>query len=102
MKKFTLFITLILAFSITAFAEKVTWTGAEDMNWNNPNNWSTGKVPGPDDDVEIPDGTLECLINGPAYVNSVFNKGNIISDKDCSFWVKQDFINEGVIDVPGR
>ena len=23
-----------------------TWSGAEDSNWNNPNNWVSGTVPG--------------------------------------------------------
>ncbi len=34
----------------------VTWVGdGSDLNWNNPANWSTGVLPGADDDVEIAD-----------------------------------------------
>jgi hypothetical protein len=29
------------------------WTGAEDQNWHNPNNWSGGVVPGPANDVVV-------------------------------------------------
>lgn len=32
------------------------WTGNEDIDWNNPNNWSSNLVPDENSDVLIPDG----------------------------------------------
>jgi len=42
-----------LTFAITTnFAAEVTWTGGSG-DWDTTNNWSTGALPGPDDDVVI-------------------------------------------------
>lgn len=33
----------------------ISWTGAEDSNWMNNDNWSPASIPGSSDDVRIPD-----------------------------------------------
>ena len=53
MKK-TFFIIILLAFGLAGFSQ-TTWTGAEDTDWNNTQNWSTNSVPTASDDVIIPD-----------------------------------------------
>ncbi|MFC1849135.1 choice-of-anchor J domain-containing protein, partial [candidate division CSSED10-310 bacterium] len=40
--------------SITASGGTYTWDGIESSAWNDPDNWDTGCVPGPLDDVTIP------------------------------------------------
>ncbi|CAI8809209.1 hypothetical protein [Methylocaldum szegediense] len=49
-------VTLSLFLPIHAQADRATpgpigWVGGADENWFNPANWSTGRVPGPEDDV---------------------------------------------------
>ncbi len=70
------FITLGLNF---AFSDNLTWTGAEDNNWDNPNNWDGGRVPGVNDNVHIPSNTPDCAVED-AHVNTLLNNGNIISN----------------------
>src|SRR5579884_173749 len=49
----------------------VTWTGAGDhTNWTDPNNWSTGSVPGPADDVTI-DVAGNITVNIPTGTQSI-------------------------------
>ena len=51
----TLFFTNLAAAARIPFI----WTGAQDINWQNPNNWSTNVVPTATDDAVIPsNGTL--------------------------------------------
>jgi hypothetical protein len=56
---FALLLLCTLLLSGTAFAATVTWTGkGTNNNWDNPQNWDTGYVPGVDphtgDDVVLP------------------------------------------------
>ena len=39
----------------SAAAAPITWTGAVDGSWHTPGNWDLDRVPGPGDDVVIPD-----------------------------------------------
>ncbi|MEM6770632.1 MAG: Calx-beta domain-containing protein, partial [Bacteroidota bacterium] len=49
-----------------------TWTGAEDTNWGNTNNWDVGQVPGATDSVVVPAVTNAPLINtGFARLGSI-------------------------------
>ncbi len=46
-------LSLAAALGTVASAADVTWTGSEDDNWNNPDNWDAGRVPvepSPDED----------------------------------------------------
>ncbi|MEL7160794.1 MAG: hypothetical protein AAFN92_08550, partial [Bacteroidota bacterium] len=53
-----------------------TWTGAEDSNWGNVNNWDLGAVPGATDAVFIPSTGNDPIVNtGFADVGSVFITG---------------------------
>jgi hypothetical protein len=48
------------------------WTGAVNESWDNPGNWSAGKVPGPLDDVVIDkEGTYAVELNANAAVDSI-------------------------------
>jgi hypothetical protein len=53
----------------------VSWTGgAHDGLWTTPGNWSTGKVPGPSDDVLISDpGTPLILLTNAQSIHSLFS-----------------------------
>ena len=52
---FSNFMALCLFFSTTS-AALVTWTGTGSVGvWDEPTNWSAGRVPGPGDDVVLPD-----------------------------------------------
>jgi len=53
-----------------------TWTGAQDNNWNNADNWSTG-VPGVTTDVIIPAGLANYpTISGAARCNKILLQSN--------------------------
>ena len=47
--------TSIGAYSENYILPNVTWTGSDDSDWTNGNNWSGGSQPGGEDDVIIPD-----------------------------------------------
>ncbi len=53
-----------IATPLTSTRPPVRFVGV-DRNWFNPANWSTGSVPGPNDDVELT-GTDDVLIDGRA------------------------------------
>ena len=55
---------------VSAFATDNVWTGAQDNNWNNPNNWSLGRVPVNPNGQVAPADTFD-----DAVVNT--NTGNI-------------------------
>ena len=55
-------VILALAAAI-ANAASITWTGyGQDNQWTNPVNWNPDNVPGPNDDVTIPSGVVQCTI----------------------------------------
>jgi hypothetical protein len=59
-------------------AEDLTWTGnGGDNRWDNPANWDTGRVPGKNDNVTIPEETPECRISGYVDVQHFDNQGTI-------------------------
>lgn len=49
----TIALTLLLCCNST-YAGAKTWTGAVNTDWMNPGNWQSNGVPGPKDDVTIP------------------------------------------------
>jgi hypothetical protein len=55
----------------------VRWTNADGGVWSNPANWSTGAVPGPDDDVVI-DMPADVYATTTTAVNSITSQGNVI------------------------
>ena len=63
-------------------AQTITWTGAEDENYSNPNNWDLARVPSAANDVIVPTGSIMTL-NVAASVKSIKIKGvTIIMDQD--------------------
>jgi len=46
-------LALVLSLVGTVQAEDITWTGAIDSDWLNPDNWDLGRIPAPDDTVRI-------------------------------------------------
>jgi len=48
-----LFILLLGLLNNHLKAQQTTWTGAIDSDWNNPDNWSSSKIPGASDNVSI-------------------------------------------------
>jgi fibronectin-binding autotransporter adhesin len=62
-------VVLALAAAI-ANAASISWTGyGNDNQWTNKINWSPDQVPGPNDDVTIPQGNV--LVTIPTGVNSL-------------------------------
>jgi len=54
---------VLATIAAVASAGTVKWTGfAKDNQWTNPVNWNTDTVPGINDDVEIPEGIVQCTI----------------------------------------
>ncbi|MBN2103668.1 T9SS type A sorting domain-containing protein [bacterium] len=96
-------VTMILSlvvFSAVIFADNITWTGSESGEWNNPGNWSGGKVPGENDNVTISDNAPNhCrLPGGFVHVNSLTNNGILLSEDDSNLQVKGDLVNNGSMD----
>ncbi len=52
MKIYSLFF-ICLFFAFTTKAQTITWTGNSSQNWENPDNWDSNTIPGPDDEVVI-------------------------------------------------
>ena len=60
----TLTAAVALALSASpALAVDNVWTGAEDSNWNNPNNWSLGRVPTNANGQPEPDNFDDAVVN---------------------------------------
>jgi hypothetical protein len=77
MKNITFMLVSILVLVIAGRTEEVTWTGDVNASWNEPGNWSNGKVPGREDIVTIPEGTPPCMISGTVEVTRLKNFGEI-------------------------
>ena len=74
MKKQLLFL-LFYVFAFAALqAQTITWTGAVDVNYSNPNNWNPAQVPTATNDVVIPTGST-MTINVAASVKSIKVQG---------------------------
>ena len=73
MKRFLFF--ALVCISVSVSAQTITWTGAVDVNFNNPGNWSPAQVPLAGNDVVIPTGST-MLINVAASVQSIDIQGN--------------------------
>ena len=70
MKKL-LFFLLICCITISGLqAQTITWTGAVDENYSNPNNWNLAPEPTAANDVIIPTGST-MTINVAASVKSI-------------------------------
>ncbi|MFH1197462.1 MAG: T9SS type A sorting domain-containing protein [bacterium] len=86
MKKIiVLIIGLSLFIGSSSPKETVTWTGAGDKYWDNPQNWSNGKIPSQNDDVVIPKGSPTCVygnhhtnINTYLFSKSIRNEGELV------------------------
>ncbi|MBN2455413.1 MAG: hypothetical protein JXB29_02575, partial [Sedimentisphaerales bacterium] len=74
----TLLLVTLLIVNIALYAQEKTWTGSQDSNWNNPNNWNPPAVPGARDKVRIPEGSPACqLPNTTVTVNRIYNYGTL-------------------------
>src|SRR4051812_45603255 len=71
----------------------VQWVGAQDGDWNTPENWDGGAVPGPDDDVEInvagitvthTDGTEDAVHSLTSQANLVMANGALTGSKTAT------------------
>ncbi|MDZ7316184.1 MAG: hypothetical protein ONB24_08685, partial [candidate division KSB1 bacterium] len=66
-----------LFFSIVLRADVAVFTNMSgDGNWHNPANWSTNRVPGPNDHVDIPEGK-RCSFSGSAMVAGITVRGEL-------------------------
>ncbi|MCL7489109.1 MAG: DUF6531 domain-containing protein, partial [Desulfobulbaceae bacterium] len=103
------FLALLLSVNIAdCYGATVSWLNPMSGNWNDPDNWSSGSVPQPSDDVVISiDGTYTVTLNGDVTASSiivgggagtqtlmiqgavvdaqVINKGMMIARWDCTF-----------------
>ncbi len=73
MKRLLLFSILSIC-CLTISAQTITWTGAVDENYSNPNNWNLAHVPTADNDVIIPTGST-MTINVNASMKSIDVQG---------------------------
>ncbi|HMO60932.1 MAG TPA: RagB/SusD family nutrient uptake outer membrane protein [Ferruginibacter sp.] len=65
MKQLLLSIATAILFTQASFSQDCIWTGAADSLWQNPANWSCGKVPDANTDVYVLGGTIHApLIEG--------------------------------------
>jgi hypothetical protein len=67
--------TTLVASSFTIFHSTVQWINPLGGDWNNPSNWSTGVLPGPNDDVliDVPGGVTITHLNGDAQAHSLLS-----------------------------
>ncbi len=62
---------LVLVFcAISIFAQNV-WDGSLSINWNSAANWSLNRVPLATDDVVIPSGGNQPVVNANAVCNNL-------------------------------
>ncbi len=61
-------------YSRITWIEADVWTGTEDDQWSNPNNWADGTVPTSADPVIIKDATYDPTVNVDAYCKSIVVK----------------------------
>ena len=92
-----LFLTLIMM-TINAYGDDLTWTGAAGDNlWDNPANWDGGKVPGPQDNVTVPNGTPECKYSN-IIVDNLINEGVLKPENSFNYFeANGSFSNYGTI-----
>ena len=84
---------MILLLTIMLQAAEVTWTGAGgNKDWHNPDNWSTGSVPGKNDNVTVPQNAeIETSASNPYIeVNSLNNSGFITIARDQEDYIAND------------
>jgi len=79
-----------------------TWLGTVSAEWGNPANWSvnTGWLPGPNDDVVIPAGTLFSpdISNTTVSIRSLtIQAGATLQAGTGTFSVSGSFINDGIL-----
>src|SRR5207248_5589570 len=59
----------------------LTWTGTVSTAWNNPSNWSPGRIPSSVDDVVIPNTSNKPLLDQARTINSLnINAGGAVLD----------------------
>ncbi|GAA3926113.1 DUF4394 domain-containing protein [Hymenobacter algoricola] len=75
----------------------LTWTGSFDTNWGTAANWSPMQVPGPTDNVTIPNVANDPVVNGAQMANSVsLQAGATLTSADGSLLtVNGNFLNAG-------
>ena len=110
---------LALALLCTPAGAQTIWTGAQNKNWNNPANWSTGAVPLATDDVVIPNvgfnppsqyiadpvcrdlfisgaGTMTLASGFDLQVNGALDlNGLLTASANSSITVVEDWVNDG-------
>jgi hypothetical protein len=75
----------------------VYWTNRASGNWETPSNWSSGMVPGPDDDViiDVPDNITITHDAGNDSVHSLTNNQNLVLTGGSSLIVTDTFSENG-------
>ncbi|MBD3408606.1 MAG: hypothetical protein GF419_00210, partial [Ignavibacteriales bacterium] len=83
------------------------WTGTQDSNWFNPDNWSSGSPPSPRDEVVITDAQIPPVISGVSSVSIAgldIQPGAMLtlSDGFNSFTLSNDLLLSGtlIVDPP--
>ena len=77
-----------------------TWTGAVDIDYNNPENWDTGCVPTDDMNVIIPSGGNPTITGGTVIIegNVTIHPGGTLHLNDgATLQVKNNVINNGSV-----
>ena len=94
---------LLLFFSISCILPALvirTFTGSEDNNWHNPNNWDPPGIPAAGDDVNIPSGKL-CTVSDDRTCGSLTVAGSLKVEQNSEVQVYGNVENSGTIDING-
>jgi hypothetical protein len=65
-----------------------TWTGVISTDWNTPGNWTSNAVPGPSDDVYIPDVPNDPVVNQSLSAPAACH--HLTVNKTAVFTIQQD------------
>ncbi len=83
---------------LTISGTSFTWVGTANSNWNDPQNWSCGVVPGQNDDVTInPGGNSPIVGIGGGIVRSITINLNATITVNSTFTVWGNVVNNGTI-----
>jgi hypothetical protein len=82
------------------------WTGNQDNNWNNPNNWDPAGVPTRNDDVTINQDAGSTIVidntdpSNPCVANSVLlSQGTMVFNSGSHLSVESSFVNGAKVSI---
>src|SRR5438105_10482700 len=84
---FALVTAFILLFSLTSYALDITATNSG--NWGDRNIWSSGTVPGPNDDADIPAG-INVTVTTNATVQFIYDPGTVTMAPNSTLTILTD------------